>query len=90
MAKPTRMDDCQYLLSSLVNYTLTHFADHSDQFTHDLFFFYRSFSLVKHPFKLYCLSRNAQGVMPKLSSALPSAPFLFSNVAISRTSTTAA
>ena len=36
MAKPTRLDDCQYLLSSPLNYTLTHFADHSDRFTHDM------------------------------------------------------
>ena len=28
MAKPTRLDYCQYLLSSPHNYTLTHFADH--------------------------------------------------------------
>ena len=36
MAKPTRLDYCQYLLSSPLNYTLTHFADHSDRFTHDM------------------------------------------------------
>ena len=36
MAKPTRLDDCQYLLSSPLNDTLTHFADHSDRFTHDM------------------------------------------------------
>ena len=36
MAKPTRLDYCQYLLSSPLNYTLTHFADHSDKFTHDM------------------------------------------------------
>ena len=36
MAKPTRLDDCQYLLRSPLNYTLTHFADHSDRFTHDM------------------------------------------------------
>ena len=36
MAKPTRRDYCQYLLSSPLNYTLTHFADHSDRFTHDM------------------------------------------------------
>ena len=36
MAKPTRLDYCQYLLSSPHNYTLTHFADHSDRFTHDM------------------------------------------------------
>ena len=29
----TRLDYCQYLLSSPLNYTLTHFADHSDRFT---------------------------------------------------------
>ena len=36
MAKPTRLDYCQYLLRSPHNYTLTHFADHSDRFTHDM------------------------------------------------------
>ena len=36
MAKPTRLDYCQYLLSSPLNYTLTHFADHSDRFTPDM------------------------------------------------------
>ena len=27
MTKPTRLDYCQYLLSTPINYTLTHFAD---------------------------------------------------------------
>ena len=36
MDKPTRLDYCQYLLSSPVNYTLTHFADHSQRFSHDM------------------------------------------------------
>lgn len=36
MAKPTRLDYCQYLLSSPINYTLTHFADHSERFSHDM------------------------------------------------------
>ena len=31
----TRLDYCQYLLSSQINYTLTHFADHTEQFSHD-------------------------------------------------------
>ena len=31
----TRLDYCQFLLSSQINYTLTHFADHSEQFSHD-------------------------------------------------------
>ncbi len=35
LKKPTRLDYCQYLLSSQINYTLTNFADHSQQFTHD-------------------------------------------------------
>ena len=34
MDKPTRLDYCQYLLSSPTNYTLTHFADHSERFSH--------------------------------------------------------
>ena len=32
MTKPTRVDYCQYLLSTPLNYTLTHFADHSESF----------------------------------------------------------
>ena len=36
MTKPTRVDYCQYLLSTPLNYTLTHFADHSETFSfHD-------------------------------------------------------
>jgi hypothetical protein len=31
----TRLDYCQYLLISQINYTLTNFADHTDKFTHD-------------------------------------------------------
>jgi hypothetical protein len=34
-APVTRLDYCQYLLSSQINYTLTNFADHSQQFSHD-------------------------------------------------------
>ena len=36
MPQPTRLDYCQYLLSSSINYTLTHLADHSHQFSHDM------------------------------------------------------
>src|SRR4030095_12630831 len=36
MQKPvTRLDYCQYLPVSQINYTLTHFADHCAQFSHD-------------------------------------------------------
>ena len=35
MVRPTRLDYCQYLLSTPINYTLTHFADHSHRFSHD-------------------------------------------------------
>jgi Transposase DDE domain len=36
MKKPvTRLDYCQYLLISQINYTLTYFADHCEQFSHD-------------------------------------------------------
>ena len=31
----SRLDYCQYLLVSQVNYTLTHFAEHSDKWSHD-------------------------------------------------------
>jgi hypothetical protein len=31
----TRLDYCQYLLVSQINYTLTHFADHTERFSHD-------------------------------------------------------
>ena len=33
MTKPTRLDYCQYLLSTPTNYTLTHFADHCERFS---------------------------------------------------------
>lgn len=33
--KPTRLDYCQYLLSSQINYTLTNFGEHSQKFSHD-------------------------------------------------------
>ncbi len=32
---PTRLDYCQYLVSSQINYTLTNFAEHSSKFSHD-------------------------------------------------------
>ena len=35
MVRPTRLDYCQYRLSTPTNYTLTHFADHSQRFSHD-------------------------------------------------------
>ena len=35
MVKPTRLDYCQYLLSTPINYTLTHFADPCESFSHD-------------------------------------------------------
>ena len=31
----TRLDYCQYLIGSQINYTLTNFADHSERFSHD-------------------------------------------------------
>ena len=31
----TRLDYCQYLLSSQINFTLTNFAEHNAQFSHD-------------------------------------------------------
>ena len=34
-AKVTRLDYCQYLLVSQLNYTLTNFADHCAPFSHD-------------------------------------------------------
>ncbi len=34
-ATVTRLDYCQYLLSSQINYTLTNFADHTEKFSHD-------------------------------------------------------
>ncbi|MEM7032218.1 MAG: transposase [Chloroflexota bacterium] len=33
--KVTRLDYCQFLISSQINYTLTYFADHSEKFSHD-------------------------------------------------------
>lgn len=34
--KVTRVDYCQFLISSQINYTLTHFADHRTGFSHDV------------------------------------------------------
>ena len=31
----TRLDYCQYLLVSQINYTLMNFGDYSDKFSHD-------------------------------------------------------
>ena len=31
----TRLEYCQYLLVSQINYTLTNFADHTEKFSHD-------------------------------------------------------
>jgi hypothetical protein len=31
----TRLDYCQYLLASQINYTLTNFAEHAEEFSHD-------------------------------------------------------
>ena len=36
MAKPTRPVYCRFLLSSPINYTITHFADHSEDFSYDM------------------------------------------------------
>lgn len=33
--KPTRLNYCQYLLVSQINYTLTNFADHTEDMSHD-------------------------------------------------------
>ena len=35
MTKPTRLDYCQYLRTTCDNYTLTHYADHCERFSHD-------------------------------------------------------
>jgi len=35
MSKVTRLDYCQFLLVSQINYTLTYFADHTETFSHD-------------------------------------------------------
>ena len=32
MVRPTRLHYCQYLFSTPINYTLTHFAEHSESF----------------------------------------------------------
>lgn len=33
--KPTRIDYCQFLLSSHTNFTITHYAEHTQHFSHD-------------------------------------------------------
>lgn len=35
MNKVTRLDYCQFLLASQINYTLTYFAEHTERFSHD-------------------------------------------------------
>lgn len=35
MSQITRLDYCQFLLSSQINYTLTYFAEHTQRFSHD-------------------------------------------------------
>ena len=35
-ASVTRLDYCQYLLVTQINYTLTNFADHTEHFSHDM------------------------------------------------------
>src|SRR5690242_16611819 len=35
MSTVTRLDYCQFLLSSQTNYTLTYFAEHTERFSHD-------------------------------------------------------
>ena len=36
LKRPTRLDYCQYLLTSQINYTITHYADHTqNQMSHD-------------------------------------------------------
>lgn len=35
MSRITRLDYCQFLLSSQINYTLTYFAEHTERFSHD-------------------------------------------------------
>jgi hypothetical protein len=37
----TRLDYCQYLLVSQINYTLTNFADHWERFSHEAINRYR-------------------------------------------------
>jgi hypothetical protein len=32
----TRLDYCQYLLVSQINYTLTNYANHTEKFSHDM------------------------------------------------------
>jgi hypothetical protein len=33
--KVSKLDYCQYLLSSQINYTITNFANHTEKFNHD-------------------------------------------------------
>jgi hypothetical protein len=35
LLKPTRLDYCQFLLSTHTNFTLTHYAEHTQYFSHD-------------------------------------------------------
>ena len=36
IARVTRLDYCQYLLVSQINYTLSNYAEHTEKFSHDM------------------------------------------------------
>jgi hypothetical protein len=45
----TRLDDCQYLHSSQINYTLTHMADHTEAFSRDMLNRYLAQDKIRPP-----------------------------------------
>jgi len=53
----TRLDYCQYLLVSQINYTLTNFAEHSEKFSHDAINRY----LAGDPIRPHLVWENVKG-----------------------------
>ena len=54
MRQPTRLDYCQYLLSSPLNDTLTPFADHSEGFSQDRINRYLAGERIPYPPPAWC------------------------------------
>ena len=55
----TRLGYCQYLLSSQLNFTLTHFAEHTQTVTHDVINHYLKDDKLRPPLPY--------GEMPKIN-----------------------
>jgi hypothetical protein len=58
----TRLDYCQYLLVSQINYTLTHYADHTEKFSHDMANRYLAGDEIRPRLIYYCPLKDNQQV----------------------------